>query len=103
KPENVYHKMTLAQLKELTPGFSWEDYFKRLGPGAIGDVNVGQPDFFKEADRQLTAVPLEDWKTYLRWHLINSASSALSSKFVDEDFNFKGRTLQGTQENLPRW
>ncbi|HEY0322829.1 MAG TPA: M13 family metallopeptidase [Pyrinomonadaceae bacterium] len=103
KPENVYHKMTLAQLKELTPNFSWEDYFKRIGATQITEVNVGQPDFFKEADKQLTAVPLADWKTYLRWHLINSAASALSAKFVDEDFNFKGRTLTGTQENLPRW
>jgi putative endopeptidase len=103
KPENVYHKMTLAQLKELTPNFSWEDYFKNRGLAQTGDINIGQPDFFKEVDRQLTATPLADLKTYLRWHLINSAASALSAKFVDEDFNFKGRTLTGTQENLPRW
>ncbi len=103
KPENVYHKMTVAQLKELTPNFSWEDYFKRIGATQITDVNVRQPDFFKEVNRELTAVPIADWKTYLRWHLINSAASALSSKFVDEDFNFKGRILTGTQENLPRW
>jgi putative endopeptidase len=51
----------------------------------------------------LTEVPLDDWKTYLRWKLLGSAAPSLSSKFVDEDFDFYGRTLQGTPQNLPRW
>jgi predicted metalloendopeptidase len=51
----------------------------------------------------LTSIPVDDWKTYLRWHLINSTASTLSSKFVQEDFNFSGKYLQGTKEMLPRW
>jgi putative endopeptidase len=102
-PNNVYHKMTMAQVKELTPNFSWPDYFKRIGLRTSGDINISQPEFFKAVNGQLNATPVADWKTYLRWHLINSAASGLSSKFVDEDFNFKGRILTGTKENLPRW
>jgi predicted metalloendopeptidase len=51
----------------------------------------------------LTSVPISDWQTYLRWHVINYAAVALSSAFVAEDFNFKGKVLQGAKENLPRW
>jgi predicted metalloendopeptidase len=52
---------------------------------------------------QLTATPIADWQTYLRWYLINRAASGLSAKFVDEDFRFKGTILSGVKENLPRW
>ena len=54
-------------------------------------------------NQQLTGTSLADWQTYLRWHVINSTAGALSSRFVDEDFNFKGKVLQGSKENLPRW
>ncbi|HEX8707747.1 MAG TPA: M13 family metallopeptidase [Pyrinomonadaceae bacterium] len=102
-PNAVYHKMTVAELKTLTPAFSWESYFQKIGLRSAGDVNVAQPGFFKDLDRLLTSIPLADWKTYLRWRLVDTAASALSSKFVEEDFNFKGRILTGTKENLPRW
>ncbi len=102
-PDNIYHKMGLAELKTLTPDFSWESYFHEIGSPGIDSVNVGQPDFFKQVDAQLKATPLADWKTYLRWHLVHAAAPALSSKFVDEDFNFYGRALTGTKEILPRW
>src|SRR5207253_2006667 len=57
----------------------------------------------KAADKILTGTPIDDWKTYLRWHLVNAASNTLSSKFVQENFNFNGKYLQGTTEMLPRW
>jgi len=103
-PDKNYNKMTFAQLSELTPNFSWNEYLKARGIMAqSGAVNVGQPEFFKAINTQLTTTPLGDWKTYLRWHLIDSAASALPKKFVDEDFNFKGKVLTGTTEQLPRW
>ena len=102
-PEHVYHMMTLAQLKELTPNFAWPEFFVEVGAPAVSDMNVGQPDFFKAMNVSLTSVPLADWKVYLRWHLIHTAAPGLSSKFVDENFDFYGKTLVGTKEQLPRW
>ena len=101
--EKLYHRMTIAQLHDLAPTFNWEAYFQRIGLAQKADVNVSTPDFFKVMDAQLTATPLADWQTYLRWNLINTAASGLSSRFVDEDFHFKGMILQGAKENLPRW
>src|SRR5437870_2357007 len=69
----------------------------------IGKVNVGQPDFFKAADKLLRNTPIDDWKVYLRWHLVNASANTLSAKFVQEHFNFSGKYLQGTTEMLPRW
>ena len=102
-PDKTYHKTTLAELKALTPDFSWEPYFKAIGRPALKEINVGQPDFFKALDRQLTATSIADWKTYLRWHLVNSAASGLAERFVNEDFNFRGKTLTGAKEIQPRW
>jgi putative endopeptidase len=102
-PDAVYHRMSVVQLKTLAPNLEWENYFETFGLAGKGDVNVATPDFFKELSGMLTAIPLADWKTYLRWHVINAAAPYLSSKFVDEDFNFKGKILTGTKENLPRW
>ena len=101
-PANT-HRMTLAQLQALAPHFAWADFLKQIGLDRKTDIDVNQPKFFQGLDQQLTAIPLADWQTYLRWQLLNNAAAALSSKFVDEDFNFKGRLLQGTKENLPRW
>ncbi|HMG76937.1 MAG TPA: M13 family metallopeptidase [Pyrinomonadaceae bacterium] len=102
-PEANYHPMIKTQLLEMTPDFDWGRYFRGIGLPEIGKVNVGQPDFFKAADKLLTSTPLDDWKTYLRWHVVNAASNTLSSKFVQESFNFNGKFLQGTTEMLPRW
>ena len=102
-PEKIYHRMTVAQMHDLAPGYDWPAYLQKIGVTQKTDVNVATPDFFKAVNQQLTAVPMSDWQTYLRWHLINSTAVALSTKFVDEDFNFKGKILQGSKENLPRW
>jgi putative endopeptidase len=101
--EKLYHRMSIAQIHGIAPTFDWEAYFQRIGLAQKADVNVTTPDFFKVMDAQLTATPLPDWQTYLRWNLVNTFGSVLAAKFVDEDFHFKGTVLQGSKENLPRW
>jgi len=102
-PDKTYHKMMLADLKTLTPNFSWEAYFQAAGHPELKEINVGQPDFFKALDAQLTATLISDWKTYLRWHLVDTAAPGLPEKFVAEDFDFRGKTLTGAKEIQPRW
>ncbi|HYG79823.1 MAG TPA: M13 family metallopeptidase N-terminal domain-containing protein, partial [Pyrinomonadaceae bacterium] len=93
-----YHIMGPADLAKLTPNFSWGDYFAGLGLAKDLQINVAHPEFFQAADKMLTEVPVADWKTYLRWHLVRAAAGALSSKFETESFNFFGRTLSGSKE-----
>ena len=102
-PQKVYNRKTLVQLKTLAPNFDWSGYLKSVGTSPRTDLNIGQPKFVERVNQQLTAIPLADWQTYLRWRLINSSAASLSKKFVEENFNFKGRVLTGTTEILPRW
>jgi putative endopeptidase len=102
-PHAVWHKMTLPQLKELAPGWGWEAYFRQRNAPEFSAINVSQPDFFKETNRLLTATPLNDWKTYLRWHVLHATATQLSDALVQENFNFYGNKLSGTKQLQPRW
>jgi putative endopeptidase len=102
-PNKRYHRMKVSELQALTPDFTWNSYLRAVGQPQLQDLNVGQPEFFKALDAQLTATSLDDWKTYLRWHVVDSAASALPEKFVSEDFDFRGRILTGAKEIQPRW
>ena len=102
-PDSQYHRMPPAQLDTMMKNISWPDYFAKIGQRRTTDVNVGQPKFFAGLDGYLTSVSIADWKSYLRWHVINAAAASLSDKFVDEDFHFRGKVLNGTKENQPRW
>ncbi|HEY6229887.1 MAG TPA: M13 family metallopeptidase [Pyrinomonadaceae bacterium] len=98
-----YHKMSPADLKNVMANFDWSTYFSRREAPKFTEINVAQPDFFKGLDQMLATVPIDDWKAYLRWHLVHDAADALSTPFVNENFNFYGRTLNGTKEIQPRW
>lgn len=98
-----YHKMSPADLNNVMANFDWKTYIKEVGAPQFTEINVAHPDFFKGVDQMLTSAPIDDWKTYLRWHLVHDAADALSSAFVNEDFNFYARTLNGTKEIQPRW
>jgi putative endopeptidase len=102
-PQKNYHKMSQADLQKLTPDWNWADYFVAINLAEPGDINVGQPEFFKAANAALTSTSIDDWKTYLRWHLINAAAEDLSDDFVNEDFTFKEGVLRGTKEIKQRW
>ncbi len=101
-PKATYNKKTRAELKTLAPEIDWDAYFAGLGVGSIQEVNVRQPKFFAALGKQLTATPIADWKTYLRWRVISGAAPLLSKQFVDQNFEFSGKILTGTKENLPR-
>jgi putative endopeptidase len=102
-PQKNYNKMTETQMQQLMPDWKWAEYFKEINLITPGDVNVGQPDFFKAANGVFVNTSIDDWKAYLRWHLINATAQELSKDFVDEDFNFKERVLRGTEKIKPRW
>ena len=102
-PIKNYNKMGVRQLQDLTPDWKWSDYFNKINLLEPGDINVHQPEFFKAANNLFKSTPIDDWKAYLRWHLINATGPYLSKDFVDEEFDFNDRTLRGTQQIKPRW
>jgi putative endopeptidase len=102
-PSLSYHMMDAAARKEVTPNFAWERYFEVIGRPDITTINVAHPKFFKEVDAMLTSVPVDAWKTYLRWHVVHTLADSLSTPLSDQNFAFYGKTLQGTPEQSPLW
>ncbi len=101
-PAATDHRMPFAALQRLAPAFNWAAYYQQAGLKP-GTVNVTEPRFLEAFNRQLTAVAVADWKTYLTWHLLDSAAPSLSDAFVREDFAFNGAYLNGATEMKPRW
>jgi putative endopeptidase len=102
-PEKVYHKMTTQELEALGQGFRWNAYFRDSGAPPFQDLNVSWPDFIKGMDSEVQQTPLDDWKTYLTWHLLHSEARILPTPFTEENFDFYGKTLTGAKEMRPRW
>ncbi|UCH98626.1 MAG: M13 family metallopeptidase [Candidatus Aminicenantes bacterium] len=99
----LYNKKSMEELQKLTPDFDWKRYFKNISDIDFGDVIVGMPKFFKEVGLLMKEVQVTDWKTYLRWHLINAAAPYLSSDFVNQDYRFFEEFLSGKKKIEPRW
>ncbi|HET9838969.1 MAG TPA: M13 family metallopeptidase [Candidatus Angelobacter sp.] len=102
-PRNRDHKMKVSELDALAPNFQFNRLFAASGAPSFTEVNVVPPDFFQKANSVLDAASIDDWKTYLRWHLVHSAAAALSDAFVKENFSFEGQYLSGQKELQPRW
>lgn len=102
-PSNTDHNTTFAQLQAMAPHFDWTGYFKHRELPIDVDMNVDQPRFMQEVDRQIQQTPLADWKVYLKWQLLDSVANSLSAPFVEENFAFNGKYLAGTKEMKPRW
>lgn len=102
-PKNRDHKMKVAELAALAPSFEFQRFFEATGSPKFDTLNVIAPDFFQQTNAVLDSVPLDDWKTYLRWHLVRTDAPVLSQPFVDENFNFYGKFLNGQQVLQARW
>ncbi|HNX95533.1 MAG TPA: M13 family metallopeptidase N-terminal domain-containing protein, partial [Holophaga sp.] len=103
-PQANYHKMERRTLDKMAPGFGWPLYFRTLGlPDGEKRLVVGQPEFLQGFARLTGTAPLEDVKTYLRWHLLNATAEYLGKDLESADFDFYGKTLRGRKEMFPRW
>ncbi|MBN9296966.1 MAG: M13 family metallopeptidase [Filimonas sp.] len=103
-PYKTYNKFSVKDLSATTPSLNWATLFPimKVNISDKDSVLVGNPQFLKTADILLSALPLEDWKTYLKWSILKSSASYLSDAFVKASFNFN-KVLSGQKEQTPRW
>jgi predicted metalloendopeptidase len=101
-PKNRDHKMTREQALALGPDFSLDRYFAAAGTPAFSDLNVTNPEFFKQVNAVIDSEPLSAWKTYVSWHVLNAAAPWLSQPFVDTNFKLQ-KALTGQDEIQARW
>jgi putative endopeptidase len=102
-PKNRDNGMSLAELKQLAPAFDWDAYLAATGAPRFTRLNVTSKPFFQEGNAVVQNTPIADWKTYLRWHVADTAADYLSKAFVEEDFRFNRQYLSGAKEMEPRW
>jgi endothelin-converting enzyme/putative endopeptidase len=102
-PKNINNKMSLTQVRELTPSIDWEAYLQAVKAPASDHYIVTAPDFFRAEEKLIAAQPLEHWQTYLRWQLIHESAPYLNKAVVDENFAFFAHTLAGAEKQQPRW
>ncbi len=101
-PKNRDHKMSRDQAAALAPNFYLERYFAAAGAPKFNELNVSNPEFFKQVNEVLSAEPLDALQTYVQFHLLNNSAPWLSKAFVDSNFKFQ-QFLTGQAENQVRW
>jgi putative endopeptidase len=103
--QKTYNLLTRDDLVELCPSFDWDAYITNLGGNdqTIAEVCVRQPSYFAHLATVLDEVPIEDWKQWLLSHVLRSSAPYLTDDFVEANFDFYGRTLNGTPELRARW
>jgi putative endopeptidase len=101
-PKNRDHKMTRDEAIALGPNFHLNRYFTAVGAPDFTQLNVTNPDFFKQVNSVLEVEPLDALKTYVSWHVLNTAAPWLSRPFVDANFKVQQK-LTGQEEIQARW
>ena len=102
-PKNINNKMSLEQVRALTPSINWNEYLKDVKAPASDHYIVTSPDFFRTEEKLIEERPLSDWQAYLRWQVIHRSAPYLTKAIVDENFDFFAHTLAGAEQQLPRW
>jgi putative endopeptidase len=102
-PQKTYNKFDMEGLNKLSQNIKWAEYFTKTGYPDLKEINIYQPGFFKELGNMMKSIPVDDWKTFLRWQLINSTANYLSKDFQNQNFDFYYTTLSGQEKMEPRW
>ena len=102
-PQANYHKLKFAQLSEYAGDLDWPSYLRATNAPTFAELNLAQPEFLRGFATQLRNAPVDDWKQYLRWHLVRRASPYLSDAFASAHFEFFGTAMTGVTEQEPRW
>ncbi len=101
-PYKNYNKMDIAALGKLTPAIVWPAYLQYLNIHKLDSAIIGQPEFMAALSNELKLTSLDDWKNYLRSHLVRSSASYLDSLTFLNAFHYS-QTLRGTKEPKVRW
>ncbi len=101
--EKLYNKTDMAGLQKLTPDLPWNSFLEAAALAAPKDVNVAIPEFFEGLAKATAGASPATLQSYLRWNLVRGAAPRLPKAFVDQNFEFYGKTLAGQKELQARW
>jgi len=101
----LYNAVATNDLSNMMPDFAWDEFFEELGvsKSKVEYVVVTQTDYTKKLNNIIKSTSLKDWKTYLKWAVVDHAASRLSTDFDTQNFAFYGQTMRGVKEQQPQW
>ncbi|MEU1329752.1 M13-type metalloendopeptidase [Streptomyces sp. NPDC005865] len=103
--QKTYNLTTLDELTALAPEFDWRGFVAGLGgsDATIAETCVRQPSYLAHLSTVLAEVPMEQWRDWAMTRVLRGCAPYLSDEFVRNNFEFYGRTLNGTPELRARW
>jgi len=99
----TYNKVAVAKFNAEYPGFDWATWMKVQGLDKTPDAVVSQPSFFKGFSALAAKTPIDTLKAWLNVQVVIGEGRLLSKAFVDANFDFFAKTLNGQQAQRPRW
>ena len=101
--DKTYNPMTLAQLQEYTPEYDWNRYLANTELPPVDKFILGTNTAFPKYAKIYGETPIETLKAWQAFHVIDGAAPMLSKAFVDAEFEFRAKELNGQPEQKPRW
>ena len=98
-----YNKVALEDLPNVMPNFNWDGYIAELALQDVGTIVLFNTDYMKALDGIIVDTDLDTWKTYLTWTELNQAASRLTRELDQQNFEFYGKTMAGTEEQQEDW
>ena len=99
----LYHMLPADSLRNLMPGYDWQVFLEESGLGEQKKIGVLMVDYLRALDPIIKNTPIEEWKTYLKWSVINACDTRLDEALDRQHFEFYGKQLYGTAEQRPQW
>ena len=103
-PQNLNHPTDVAALSKVFTHFNLNDYVEAAHAPASGKANDSEPKFMAEFNALVADTPLDQIRTYLRWHLLHAyAGTSMPEAFETESWNFYAHILNGAEKQQERW
>lgn len=99
----LYNKYATADLKTLMPDFNWSAMLTEAKIEKEKNIVVTQVEYIKNLNNIIKSTPIDTWKTYLKWGLINASASILTTELDNQNFDFYSKTLNGTEKPEEDW
>ena len=99
----MYNKHVINDLNKLMPTFNWSQMLKSAGICGEKEITITQPNYMKAVDAVIKSTPIDTWKTYLKWGVIDHSAASLTTELDKQNFEFYGKILNGQQEQKPQW
>lgn len=99
----LYNKYATADLKTVMPDFNWSAMMTKAGVEKEKEIVVTQVDYLKNLNNIIKTTPIDTWKTYLKWGLINRSAGILTTELDNQNFEFYSKTLNGTEKQEEDW